>query len=367
MVTADSVHNEFSNPLLPSYKPTMISDEDIVKLQLHLNKRQKNIVRSKDTSKKQTLGFSGMARSIAARWKQLDSDSKLLLENRALIDKDRYQQELQEWKKKQNQMKSSAHDELAGNRLTVHCKPVVFASEKERYCNIHHICEHNTNSSSANVHDVQNMEHICDPRRLATSRKLSTSGHVFQISEQIDSIFLGDGVEWMLPRHLDESQSLQLLLRHEESPVRQSQFLTIPDNIPCDDAWHPPPQFETWYPEADSVSRQDQQQQRDQDEISVNFALEYWLGINTAGDQRQQFALNDICQNEEAYESVDDQQQAVLPAIVPVVEQWSDTDWDKSDVWTTGMMLNSGSNGDTMHEPVCFDPHYGMTSPLYNE
>jgi hypothetical protein len=49
---------------------------------------------------KTKLGFANLARVVAARWKTLDDSSKSVFEEKSQLDKDRYKQELSEWKKK---------------------------------------------------------------------------------------------------------------------------------------------------------------------------------------------------------------------------------------------------------------------------
>lgn len=46
------------------------------------------------------LGFAELARTIAAKWKQLDADSKAIFERRASADKIRYKLELEQWGRK---------------------------------------------------------------------------------------------------------------------------------------------------------------------------------------------------------------------------------------------------------------------------
>jgi HMG (high mobility group) box len=49
---------------------------------------------------KTKLGFANLARVVAARWKTLDDATKSVFEEKSQLDKDRYKQELSEWKKK---------------------------------------------------------------------------------------------------------------------------------------------------------------------------------------------------------------------------------------------------------------------------
>jgi hypothetical protein len=69
-----------------------------------------NLPASTPDGTKAKLGFGNLARFVAARWKTLDNATKSVYEERSQLDKDRYKQELSEWKKKQEREQRATND-----------------------------------------------------------------------------------------------------------------------------------------------------------------------------------------------------------------------------------------------------------------
>jgi hypothetical protein len=70
-----------------------------------------NLPQASPNDTKPKLGFASLARGVAARWKTLDSATKVWFEESARLDKLRYQTELTEWKATQVNAKSQGDDQ----------------------------------------------------------------------------------------------------------------------------------------------------------------------------------------------------------------------------------------------------------------
>jgi hypothetical protein len=81
---------------------------------------------------KPKLGFASLARGVAARWKTLDSATKVWFEESARLDKLRYQTELTAWRANQVKIQSAVPDE-SGNALQSQCgtKPILKSAPME--------------------------------------------------------------------------------------------------------------------------------------------------------------------------------------------------------------------------------------------
>lgn len=107
--------------------PEVITAAEVNDLQLHQPKRPRRRMpwlRSEDPSKTKDLGFAGLAQAVANKWKQIDGHTRALFEQRARIDKQRYHNELVEWKSRQNQMPRSTAFEPRAHEATNVALPV---------------------------------------------------------------------------------------------------------------------------------------------------------------------------------------------------------------------------------------------------
>jgi HMG-box domain len=57
------------------------------------------------------IGFADLARSIAAKWRNLSDQDRAIFDERALVDKARYRKEMEEWKKSQLEAKQTLSPE----------------------------------------------------------------------------------------------------------------------------------------------------------------------------------------------------------------------------------------------------------------
>jgi hypothetical protein len=86
---------------------TVITAADVDKAQKYSAERAKRKLEGEKTGNgdadsaapKASLGFADLARTIAARWKTLDESNKAVFEERAWIDKSRYQVQLYVWRR----------------------------------------------------------------------------------------------------------------------------------------------------------------------------------------------------------------------------------------------------------------------------
>lgn len=59
------------------------------------------------------IGFAALARTIAARWKEIDASTLSVFEARAALEQRRYRREMAEWNRKQDQKKAASSKQLS--------------------------------------------------------------------------------------------------------------------------------------------------------------------------------------------------------------------------------------------------------------
>jgi HMG (high mobility group) box len=149
-----------------------IASNSVQSIQVHANPRIKevaNILRRRSDSTPGKVGFAGLTRNVAAKWKLLDPKIKEIFERKAAEDKERYKRELEVWQRMEKEKEENASSELESSESQSVNLPV-FLMASTQCPSVHRPVFQLASSESQSVadHAIFNFEDV-EPRSLSDS------------------------------------------------------------------------------------------------------------------------------------------------------------------------------------------------------